>query len=243
MNKKQNPLGLDIGDIVEIHLDFKSEGPFQATITDICDRTEINQDAGINYSRLDGKTNEPLTNDGCSVSFVTKVVSRRIRDRIKPQPPKNIFAESLSKDFWIGYSKMERGIYAGSLNRLACAALSSAKGGGLDRPLSADRLTELWNQSRCPGTIKSSGFGEGGKDHFFDDRLHVKWKVFKNWVIRNRNRILMSQKEIEKMGQEYDEYMCKSIEEDLDFLFPEDDGAYTEDPRLGPGETEETWIV
>lgn len=210
MNKKQNPLQIRVGDTVEINFPHMPSDPaFLADVTEVVDRTTMGQDAGISYRRLDGKTNEPVTPDGCSVSYVTRVVTRAPYI-VKKISPVNVFAEHLAIDRaricerghgWVGYDRIG-GIYLGSPVRLAMIALATS-GDRLDRTFDDRKFQQLWTKAKFIGQVNNPDPVNYPDEHY----TSVRWKVFQRWVIRNRHRFLSTIKEMEQSGRDYNNAM------------------------------------
>ena len=213
MNKKQNPLQIRVGDTVEINFPHMPSDPaFLADVTEVVDRTTMGQDAGISYRRLDGKTNEPVTPDGCSVSYVTRVVTRAPYI-VKKMPPVNVFAEQLAigrARCWIGYVRIG-GIYVGEPNRLAMIALASAND-RISRMFDSDKFRQLWTKAQFIGQIAPLNEKDYPSTHY----TCVRWKIFKRWVIRNRHRFLSTIKEMEQSGRDYNNAMQDDYDHDFD---------------------------
>lgn len=232
MSKSQNPLQIKVGDVVEIHIKpIPNEPAFQARVTEIHDRVVMGQDAIIYYRRLDGKTNEPVTPDGCSVSHVLRVVTPATYVVVR-RPPKNHFAELLAANrtrikenrrslSWLGYDRIG-GIYLGEPSKLAMIALASATD-ELTRMFDNRKFEELWSKAQFIGQVANPDPENYPNDLY----TSVRWKIFKRWVLRNRHRFLCTIKQMEQSGRkvhrafagEGDDSFLDDDEETMDHLF------------------------
>lgn len=220
MSNKQNPLGIRPGDVVSIHFDFhSSRGEFTAEVTEIHDRIDMGMDCAISY--IPDESGRDLEAErfgipyGCSVSHVKKVVRRAPYVVKKGARPKNIFREGqerLSRDGWPGCYKFGGiKICYSSMEKLVTLVLAHAQG-TLDRPLDIDKFRALWEKSKFPGKVEiPASFSE---DRMTDLYTAVRWKIFKKFVLANKEKILATRKEIVEDGIRFHEAMWQDDDED-----------------------------
>ncbi len=217
VNKKQNPLGIRVGDVVQIHFShMPSKGAFSAKVTEVTDRTTMGCDAHIAYEPEESARDygmEALNIPyGCSVSHVVKVLNRAPYVSIR-MPPANIFrlhAERRSarrgSNDWVGYYRFGgTRVCHGDMETLIVEALASASD-TLNRPLDIHRFRQLWTFSGHRGRVelpRDPRFDSEWSSHY----TAVNWKVFKQFVLANRHRILLTRREMEKAGREHQKAM------------------------------------
>jgi hypothetical protein len=238
MNKQQNPLGIRVGDTVEIFFDHEpSRGSFNAKVTEVVDRTMMGSDAHISYQP------DEMSRDleaealgipyGCSVSHVRAIVARAPYKCDVYRSPLNIFRQTAEEkevrrveegrpeDYWPGYYSVGGvRISYESMGALVELALAMAKD-TLDRPYSLERFHTLWERDGFRGKVTVPTVPELG-DVYAHEELQemyvaVNWKVFKHYVLANRHRLLLSQKEMEKAGAAFSKAMWASEEESNDY--------------------------
>jgi hypothetical protein len=239
MNKKQNPLQIRVGDTVKIRFThYTPTRIFLAEVLHVTDRTLMGCDACIDYKPeesardLDAeKSNIPY---GCSVSHVIEVVKRAPYKAMKSAPT-NIFRENIVRQTigrkgdprntgdWQGYYRFgDIRVGYEELGTLVEIALASAKD-TLDRPMDIQRFRNLWAKDGYRGKVALP------VDPLFEDPYTkkyipakaVRWSVFRNYVLANRQKILLSRKEMEKAGREYSEAM-QARDDDFDTSFSRD---------------------
>jgi hypothetical protein len=197
MNKKENPLGIKIGDIVETNFAYRKVS-IKATITKITDRILTGCNPLIEY---DPETEDPdrvkyNIPNACDISFVTKIITPS--PYIIPKPIRNnIFVEH--KNYGSMYERIgDIMITYYNVHRLIIRALASVKH-NIDRPIDDDKFMKLWEKNKFIGRIDLPNIEEY--------LVAVNWKVFKKFVIANKSRILMTRKEMEESGKQYQKQM------------------------------------
>ena len=233
MSKKQNPLDIRTGDTVCIcfnHTLHPKE--FTAKVIAVVDRTLMGNDSCIEYipdeSGRDIKAEEMGIPYGCSVSHVKKVLQRAPYVVTKGTLSENIFRDELealrelSHDRWPGYYKVGgvRVCYP-SMEKLVTLVLAHAQG-TLNRPLDMDKFHELWEKSKFLGKVEVPTRDDFNEDSWMTDHYTaVNWKVFKKFVLNNKEKILFTRKEMIQAGIEFHKAMWKDAWED-DFDLDED---------------------
>jgi len=209
--KSQNPLGIRVGDTVEIDFHFHDDPAFLADVVELSDRAGMGYDACIEYKRHDGiwKNQNLDMPDGCSVSYVTRIVARKPYVALR-RAPQNNFADSLAEDAkrrkelgygWSGYYNVGC-LRVGMLNHMVVAALACAHD-ELSRPLDPDKFNALWAKAHFPGRTASPDEELYPTEHY----TCVRWKAFKRFVLANRHRILCTRAEVLKNGRACNEAM------------------------------------
>jgi hypothetical protein len=202
INKKQNPLQVNVGDQVEIHLPHMSGPrafPFLATVTSVTDRTHFGQDAGIDYTPEEGSRDLEAERlgipYGCSVSYVTRVV-RRSGEWTSP-PKVNLYRECSLDPLCKKYG----GVVASyDVKYLFWVALSTAQG-DISRPLDEESFVAMWHRDGCRGRV-GIPTRIGNSFHFMDKPpVAVRWKTFKRYVLKNVNRLKVPKTVIEREGK------------------------------------------
>ena len=241
MSKNQNPLGIRMGDSVRIFFDFKaSGGEFTAKVMKVVDRTDMGNDSYIEYIPEEAGRNMEAEKlgipYGCSVSHIVKVLEKAPYITKKGERPVNIFREEqrrLSHGGWPGYYKLGgvRVCYTDmrALVRLVFAGAS----GTFDRPLDMDKFHVLWEKSKFLGKVEMPAKDGFNEDHWMTDHYTaVHWKVFKKFVLNNKERIFATRKEMVQAGVEFHKAMWE--DDCLDDM--DDDTRWDEDDEYSDEE-------
>jgi hypothetical protein len=247
MNKKQNPLGIRDGDVVEIFFDHypSSRGAFHAKVTEVTDCTMMGSDACIAY--VPDESARELEKEAlgipyeCSVSHVRAIVLRAPYKQDVYRSPHNIFrqdseaAEARRMEegrdaYWPGYYSVGNvRITFKSMGTLVELALAMAKD-TLDRPYSLERFHTLWKRDGFRGKVMVPAVPELNgvytHDELQESYAAVNWKAFKHYVLANRHRLLLSQREMEKAGAAFSKALWDSSFDDDKFPRGEGPDAY-----------------
>jgi hypothetical protein len=221
--KRQNPLGICVGDTVRIHFEHMPEGierEFDALVIDVTDRAGMGQDAHIDYTRVDSYATwfmkaHPDLPLGCSVSHVAQVVTRAPYMCVA-KGPENIFGPYVDTDgkkhnrAFIMRDGAKKGVRYGSLSNLTIAALATYQG-SLTRGLDTEKMQAVWAKHQMPGRITPTTI-----DPWLSWCTFVRWKSFRRWVLQHRHLFLMTLVDIEQSGRESHEAMWKDYDEDAD---------------------------
>jgi hypothetical protein len=228
MNKKQNPLAVRVGDTVEIRLLDSGTRPFTAVVTKVADLTMVGQRALINYTPdatgRDAQKEKLGIPYACSIRYVQRIIARA--PYVMSQKGKNnIFRpqweqRQVEGTYWNWCGFYQYGGYIvsePSLDTLVLRALACVQE-DLDRPVNLIRFHTLWKRDGYRGKVELSRIPNQDIDHVSDleGLIAVRWAVFRAYVIANRQKIMMSRKEMEAEGRAYQEDMLEDyFEQDL----------------------------
>jgi hypothetical protein len=191
INKKQNPLGVRVGDTVRIFYSHTGER-FVADVTSISSRIEYGNDPAIEFIRWDGVISAVGFNS-CSVSHVQSVLYHTPY-KVESRSQKNLFRKTSDGRAWLGYHAFG-GKRVGDVSQLVKVALAAASD-EMSRPLDMQKFDALWKKARFPGKVAH-------RMEYDYLEATVNWKVFRRFVIMNRHKICATIRELEATGKKY----------------------------------------